>query len=144
MIGRLDDVLNALRKGRRKQEVRDPQRYRYRYPYDDLRYGYNHIAVVVVFSYRQLPDGTTESNNFVTCFSALVRPTELGPMSFPLSGLDDLPPEMRETVQRIITSPPVNHFLRVSALWRAPDQKPEPITYVKEIPRLALLLREAA
>ncbi len=66
LIGRLDDVLNTLRKGRRKQEVRDPQRYRYRYPYGDLRYGYNHIVVVVVFSYRQLPNGMTEPNNFVT------------------------------------------------------------------------------
>jgi len=64
--GRLDDVLNTLKQGRRKQEVRDPQRYRYRYPYDDLLYGYNHIVVVVVFSYRQLPNGSTESNNFVT------------------------------------------------------------------------------
>lgn len=78
------------------------------------------------------------------CFSALMQPTELGPMSFPLTGLDDLPPEMRETVQHIITSPPVSHFLKVSALWRAPNQKPEPITYIEEIPHLTSLLKEAA
>ncbi len=78
------------------------------------------------------------------CFSTMMQPTELGPMSFPLTGLDDLPPEMRETVQRIITSPPVSHFLKVSALWRAPDQRLEPITYVEEIPRLVSLLRKAA
>jgi len=47
-----------------KQERLHP--FRYRYPYNDLLYGYNHIVVVVVFSYRQLPDGSTEPNNFVT------------------------------------------------------------------------------
>ncbi len=47
-------------------------------------------------------------------FSVLASPAELGPRSFALTGLDDLPDDMRETVARSITMPPVNHFLKVS------------------------------
>jgi uncharacterized protein YuzE len=48
-------------------------------------------------------------------FSVLVQLTELGPRSFPLSGLKDLEPEWQETVIEIITKPPVNQILRVSS-----------------------------
>ena len=48
-------------------------------------------------------------------FSVLVQRTPLGPRSFPLSGLQDLEPEWRETVIEIITKPPVNQILRVSS-----------------------------
>ena len=48
-------------------------------------------------------------------FSVLVQMTQLGPRSFPLSGLKDLEPEWQETVIEIITKPPVNHILHVSS-----------------------------
>jgi uncharacterized protein YuzE len=48
-------------------------------------------------------------------FSVLVHMTQLGPRSFPLSGLQDLEPEWQETVIEIITKPPVNQILRVSS-----------------------------
>jgi hypothetical protein len=48
-------------------------------------------------------------------FSVLVQMTQLGPRSFPLSGLQDLEPEWREAVIEIITKPPVNQILRVSS-----------------------------
>jgi len=48
-------------------------------------------------------------------FSVLVQMTQLGPRSFPLSGLKDLEPEWQEIVIEIITKPPVNQILRVSS-----------------------------
>jgi len=48
-------------------------------------------------------------------FSVLIQMTQLGPRSFPLSGLQDLEPEWRETVIEIITKPPVNQILHVSS-----------------------------
>ncbi len=48
-------------------------------------------------------------------FSVLVQLTKLGPRSFPLSGLAELEPEWQEQVIDIITQPPVNQILKVSA-----------------------------
>jgi uncharacterized protein YuzE len=48
-------------------------------------------------------------------FSVLVQMTEIGPRSFPLTGLADIPDELREIVLRIITTPPVNRYLKVFA-----------------------------
>src|SRR4029434_8455119 len=46
-------------------------------------------------------------------FSVLVQMTQLGPRSFPLSGLQDLEPEWQEAGVEIITKPPANHMFRV-------------------------------
>jgi len=48
-------------------------------------------------------------------FSVLVQLTKLGPRSFPLSGLQELEPEWQDVVIEIITHPPVNQILKVSA-----------------------------
>ena len=48
-------------------------------------------------------------------FSVLVQMTQLGPRSFPLSGLKDLEPDWQEIVIEIITKPPINQILRVSS-----------------------------
>ncbi|MFN8442757.1 MAG: DUF2283 domain-containing protein [Caldilineaceae bacterium] len=48
-------------------------------------------------------------------FSVLVQLTQLGPRSFPLSGLSELEPEWQQMVIGIITSPPVNQILKVSS-----------------------------
>jgi len=66
-------------------------------------------------------------------FSVLVSPSELGPRSFALTGLDNLPDDLRETVARIITSSPVNRFLKVSTFHSLSAQS-IPLTYV-ESPR---------
>ncbi len=63
-------------------------------------------------------------------FSALSRPTEIGPQSFPLTGLEGLPRHIREAVTFIITHPPVNRFLRVSSLFASTDQR-MPITFIE-------------
>ncbi len=69
--GRLDDLLDTLRYGRRKQETLEPQKYRYRRAYEDLRYGFNHIIAVVIFRY----DEASRSNNFViTAWGAYIHP----------------------------------------------------------------------
>ena len=47
-------------------------------------------------------------------FSVLVQLTQVGPRSFPLTGLADLEDEWQEMVIEIITSPPVNQVLKVS------------------------------
>jgi len=47
-------------------------------------------------------------------FSVLVQLTELGPRSFPLTGLRELEPDWRDTVIEIVTKPPVNQILQVS------------------------------
>ncbi|MCB9079269.1 MAG: hypothetical protein H6631_16840 [Anaerolineaceae bacterium] len=71
--GRLDDLLDTLRYGQRRQEALEPQKYRYRRAYDDLRYGFNHIIVVVVFRFDQ----TAQPNNFViTAWGAYILPKE--------------------------------------------------------------------
>jgi len=47
-------------------------------------------------------------------FSVLIQRAELGPRSFPLTGLADLEEDWQEMVIEIITSPPVNEILKVS------------------------------
>ncbi len=69
--GRLDDLLDTLRYGQRKQETLEPQKYRYRRAYEDLFYGFNHIIAVVIFRY----DEASQSNNFViTAWGAYIHP----------------------------------------------------------------------
>ena len=68
-------------------------------------------------------------------FSVLVQMTQLGPRSFPLSGLKDLEPDWQEIVIEIITKPPVNQILRVSSYM--PSMAEEvPIISVEKPPTL--------
>jgi hypothetical protein len=71
-------------------------------------------------------------------FSVLAQHTEIGPKSFPLTGLADLPDDLRQTVVKIITSPPVNQFLKVSYFYPSPAER-FPITYVERPPSLAMI-----
>ncbi len=66
LIGLFDEVLETLRRGRRRQEALDPSRYRYRYLCPALPPEFSHIVVAVVFRYKEQPDGTYVPNNFVT------------------------------------------------------------------------------
>lgn len=71
-------------------------------------------------------------------FSVLASPTELGVRSFALTGLDNLPEELREMVVRIITTPPVNQFLKVTTFYASPGEQ-VPLTYVESPRELALV-----
>jgi uncharacterized protein YuzE len=66
-------------------------------------------------------------------FSVLVQLTNLGPRSFPLSGLNELEPEWQETVIEIITTPPVNQILKVS-LYTPSLTETVPVTLVERPP----------
>jgi uncharacterized protein YuzE len=48
-------------------------------------------------------------------YSVLAQPTELGPRSFPLTGLSELSDELRQLVLEVITMPPVSEILSLSA-----------------------------
>lgn len=47
-------------------------------------------------------------------FSVLIQSTNLGPRSFPLSGLNELEPDWQEMVIEMITKPPVSQILKIS------------------------------
>jgi hypothetical protein len=66
-------------------------------------------------------------------FSVLVQLAELGPRSFPLSGLSELEPEWQETVIGIITRPPVSHILQISTYTPSLGET-IPITSVEKPP----------
>jgi uncharacterized protein YuzE len=63
-------------------------------------------------------------------FSVLVQPTDVGPRSFALTGLDNLPSDLRETVITLLTTPPVNSFLKVSSFAPSPRRRFH-LTYVE-------------
>jgi len=71
-------------------------------------------------------------------FSFLTQSTEVGPRSFPMSTFDHLPTDLRQTVLKIITTPPVNRFLKVSCFTPSPSRR-IPITYVERPAALAAL-----
>jgi uncharacterized protein YuzE len=48
-------------------------------------------------------------------YSILAQATEIGPRSFPLTGLDELSDELREMVLDILLRPPVRDILSLSA-----------------------------
>ncbi len=52
LLGRVDDVLKTIRLGRRRQDKRDPNKFRYSRAFDNLPAGYTHIVVIV----RLLPN----------------------------------------------------------------------------------------
>lgn len=67
----------------------------------------------------------------ILTFSKVVEKTELGPCSFRLSGLDLLPTTMRQLVSKIITSPPVSTFLKVSTYYPQTEQPPVALSYLE-------------
>jgi len=75
--------------------------------------------------------------------SYLIEPAEIGPRSFRLQ-LERISPELRQTVIQLITSPPVNRFLKVSSYTGPRARSSEPITYVERLPALALAQKEIA
>lgn len=60
--GVLDNVIETLRKGRRKQDRYDPTKFKYTQSFVDLPMSYTHVEVVVKFSWQGAPPRT---NNFV-------------------------------------------------------------------------------
>ncbi|MGC9394269.1 MAG: DUF2283 domain-containing protein [Anaerolineae bacterium] len=63
-------------------------------------------------------------------FSILAERTEYGPRSYPLNKLLAVPEELREQVLHLLTSMPVNQFLRLSYFQASPTER-VPFTYVE-------------
>ncbi|MBM3225884.1 MAG: DUF2283 domain-containing protein [Candidatus Tectomicrobia bacterium] len=66
-------------------------------------------------------------------FSILAERTEYGPRSHPLTTLHTLPDEVRAVVLHVLTSMPVQQFLKVSHLQVSPTER-MPLTYVETQP----------
>lgn len=70
----LDDVLNTVRWGRRRQQPQDPQAYVYRRTCDTLQPPFNGILVVVIFRFTQQEHGEMMPNNFMmTAWGIMMR-----------------------------------------------------------------------
>jgi uncharacterized protein YuzE len=70
----------------------------------------NENLLLRVDTARRIAIGLTLFN-----FSLLAQRTEMGPRSFPLSGIAELTPEMRELALGLLLHGPVSQFLTISA-----------------------------
>jgi uncharacterized protein YuzE len=68
-------------------------------------------------------------------YSLLAQKTELGPRSFPLTGLAELSDELRQTVVDILLHPPVSDILTVSA-YTPSFVETIPITSLQPVPMI--------
>lgn len=66
-------------------------------------------------------------------FSILSERTEYGPRNFAIDSLERLPEELRELVLRLLTSPPVNQFIKLSQFQISPQEQ-RPLAYVEAQP----------
>ena len=69
-------------------------------------------------------------------YSILAQHTEVGPRSFPLSGLAQLSDELREIVLEVILRPPVSEILSLSA-YTPSSIETIPITSLQPVPAVA-------
>ncbi len=64
----------TVRRGRRRQELLNPRKYRYLYPFDDLPEEFNHVVAIVLFGFDVASEGQTSPNNYVaTAFMKHIR-----------------------------------------------------------------------
>lgn len=70
-------------------------------------------------------------------FSILAERTEYGPRSYPLDKLLAAPEDLREQVLHLLTSMPVNQFLRLSYFQASPTER-VPFTYVESQAAMAM------
>ena len=66
-------------------------------------------------------------------YSLLAQKTEIGPRSFPLTGLAQLPDELLEIVLGILSSPPVSNILSLST-YTPSFADTTPITSLQPVP----------
>jgi uncharacterized protein YuzE len=69
-------------------------------------------------------------------YSLLAQRTEVGPRSFPLTGLADLSDDLREVVLEILQRPPVNEFLFLST-YTPSLAEAIPITWLQPVSEVA-------
>ena len=74
MVDYEDQVQITIRRGRRRQELLNPRKYRYTLAFDNLPDDSNHVVVIVVFGYHLDDYGFTRPNNYVaTVFFKHIR-----------------------------------------------------------------------
>ncbi len=66
-------------------------------------------------------------------YSLLAQSTEIGPRSFPLTGLDELSDDLRTLVLAVVTRPPVSDWLHLLAYTPSATES-IPITWVAPLP----------
>lgn len=69
-------------------------------------------------------------------YSLLAQPTEIGPRSFPLTGLAQLSEELRKLVLEILTRPPISDWLHLSTYTPSAAES-IPITSITPLPAAA-------
>ncbi len=60
-----EELKETLRVGKRKQDLLNPQKYRYTVPFDSLAADNTHITVIVLFRFKEGKSGKPEPNNYV-------------------------------------------------------------------------------
>ncbi len=60
-----EHLKTAIQRGRRRQELLNPRKYRYSYPFDDLPDDSSHIVVIVLFGFDVDRQGRTVPNNYI-------------------------------------------------------------------------------
>lgn len=99
----------------------------------DIFFGENEPATGVELTDYLLLRVNRESGRAVSLtmrhFAILTEPTEYGPRSFPLDNLDELPESLRDLTLRLLTTAPVNQFLKLSHFQASPTHR-VPLTYV--------------
>ncbi|MBL7065047.1 MAG: DUF2283 domain-containing protein [Anaerolineae bacterium] len=76
-------------------------------------------------------------------YSALSNLAEIGPYGFRLK-LDEIREDVRQTVLKIITTWPVNRFLKVLTYFPPRAKRPVPITFVERMPAFVQAQRQVA
>ena len=70
-------------------------------------------------------------------YSILAQRTEIGPRSFPLTGLAELSDDLRKLVAEILLKPPVSDILSMSA-YTPSSAETIPITILQSVPTVAV------
>jgi len=90
----------------------------------------DHILLRIAVGERELVGIT------ILDYSIIAQRTELGPRSFPASGLAELSDELRELVMEILLKPPASDFLSMSA-YTPSSIETIPITQLHDLPLAA-------
>jgi hypothetical protein len=60
-----EHLCETLRKGRRRQDLLNPRKYRYSYAFDDLYEDNTHVVAIVLFRFGKDESGQIIPNNYV-------------------------------------------------------------------------------
>jgi hypothetical protein len=65
MVTHEEKLKATIRSGTRKQDLLNPRKYRYMKAFDDLAADNTHIVAIVLFGFREGPDGEPVPNNYI-------------------------------------------------------------------------------